>query len=367
MGHKRLQTQLLKWFAENKREMPWRGELAPYKIWISEVMLQQTQVVTVIPYYHRFLEKFPTVQSLAAASLGEVLKMWEGLGYYARARNLHKAAQKIVAEHQGILPKSFAQLKTLPGFGEYTAGAVASIAFGENVPAVDGNVKRVLSRIFAIESDITRGDGRKQLHAIAETLAQETIEPANWTETLIELGATVCLPKNPKCETCPISDGFCAAQSRGIQSKLPVKPPRKTIPHYDVSAGVIFKDATRREFLIAQRPLDGMLGGLWEFPGGKQETGETLQACLRREIQEELGIDILVAEAVTIVKHAFTHFKITLHAFAATLKNGTPQKIDVENWAWVTLEDLDDYAFAHADKEIIAALRQQPHTQYAKD
>jgi len=330
-------------------------------------MLQQTQVVTVISYYHRFLEKFPTVQALAAASLDEVLKQWEGLGYYARARNLHKAAQKIVTEHQGSLPKNYRQLKTLPGFGEYTAGAVASIAFGENVPAVDGNVKRVLSRIFAIESDITRGDGRKQLHAIAENLAQNTTTPATWTETLIELGATICLPKQPKCEHCPVSDGLCAAQSRGIQTDLPVKPPRKAIPHYDVAAGVIFKDTTRREFLIAQRPLKGMLGGLWEFPGGKQETGETLSACLRREIQEELALDISVAEPITIVKHAFTHFKITLHAFAATLENGTPQKIDVENWAWVTLNDLDNYAFAHADKAIIAALRQHPHTQYAKD
>ncbi len=359
MAHNTLQVKLLHWFQQHKRPLPWRGETDPYRIWVSEVMLQQTQVATVIPYYHRFLQEFPAVRHLAAAPLDAVLKQWAGLGYYARARNLHRAAQEIVEKHGGQLPQSYQTLKTLPGFGEYTAGAVASIAFGEPVPVVDGNVKRVLSRLFAIKTDITRGDGRQQLTAIATELAHTAPTPGEWTETLMELGAVICLPTRPKCLRCPASNGLCRARAQGIVESLPIKPDRQKIPHYNVAAGVIYRTANRREFLIARRPLEGMLGGLWEFPGGKQEPGETLSQCLRREIREELAIDITVAEAVTTIKHAFTHFKITLHAFAATLESGTPQKIGVADWAWVTLAQLDHFAFARTDQKIIAVLHQK--------
>ncbi len=356
MAQKNLQVKLLNWFSRHKRNMPWRGETDPYRIWVSEVMLQQTQVATVEPYYHRFLQEFPTVQALAAAPMDAVLKQWEGLGYYARARNLHRAAREIVAQHGSELPRSYHQLKKLPGFGDYTAGAVASLAFGEPVPAVDGNVKRVLSRIFAIQTDITRGDGRRQVMNIATELAQSAPYPGDWTETLMELGAVICTPARPRCDICPARDD-CAAFRLGIAETLPVKPVRTKIPHFDVSAGVIFRTSARTEFLIAQRPLDGMLGGLWEFPGGKLEPGETPTDCLQREIREELAMEISVHEPVTTVKHAFTHFKITLHAFAAEWMDGEPQKIGVADWAWVTLAEVEKYAFAHADRKIIAALR----------
>ncbi len=356
MAHDALQVKLLTWFQQNKRPMPWRGETDPYRIWVSEVMLQQTQVTTVVPYYHRFLRKFPTVQALASAPMDAVLKQWEGLGYYARARNLHRAAREIVETHGGTLPQSYRQLKNLPGFGDYTAGAVASLAFGEAVPAVDGNVKRVLSRLFAITTDITRGDGRKRVASLAAELAQSAPHPGDWTETLMELGAVVCTPARPKCPRCPVRDD-CAAHRQGIAERLPVKPARAKIPHFDVSAGVIYRTPARKEFLIAQRPHDGMLGGLWEFPGGKLEPGESLPECLRREIREELAMEISVQEPVTVVKHAFTHFRITLHAFAAEWTRGEPQKIGVADWAWVTPETVDRYAFAHADRKIIAALR----------
>lgn len=352
-----IQTNLLKWYHQHQRQMPWRGEADPYKIWVSEVMLQQTQVATVIPYYARFISRFPTIAALAAASLDDVLKQWEGLGYYARCRNLHKAAQEIVEKHAGTLPQTYADLRQLPGFGQYTAGAVASIAFGEAVPAVDGNVKRVISRLFAIEADISKAAGRVQIEAHASQLAQMAPQPADWTQALMELGATLCSPTRPKCLLCPLGAGLCQAQQQGLADSLPVKPRKKPVPHYDVAAGIIYKSEAKAEFLIAQRPADGMLGGLWEFPGGKQETDETLAECLQREIKEELDLEIAVGDKVTSVKHAFTHFKITLHAFEATLVSGKPKKIGVADWAWVTLDQLDQYAFGKTDRKVIEVMQ----------
>jgi len=357
MNDTTLQEKILVWYRQHQRDLPWRGESDPYKIWVSEIMLQQTQVATVIPYYQRFMGRFPTVQALAAASLDEVLKLWEGLGYYARARNLHQAARQVVAHHEGRLPNSYQQLKKLPGLGRYTAGAVASIAFGQAVAAVDGNVKRVISRLFAIEDDISGRVGLGKIEAQAERLAGQAEQPADWTQALMELGATVCTPTRPKCLLCPVGDGICRAQAQGLAASLPLKRAKKPIPHYNVAAGIIYRTAARDQFLIAQRPLDGMLGGLWEFPGGKQEADETLPECLRREIQEELAVEIAVAEPVTVVKHAFTHFKITLHAFAARLISGRPQTIGVADWAWITLNEVDQYAFARTDRQIIEVMQ----------
>jgi A/G-specific adenine glycosylase len=356
MDTQTLQAKILSWYQHNKRDMPWRGETDPYKIWVSEVMLQQTQVTTVTPYYERFMARFPSVETLATASLDEVLKLWEGLGYYARCRNLHKAACEIVEKHKGQFPATFQALKKLPGLGNYTAGAIASIAFAEPVAAIDGNVKRVISRLFAIEDDITTRAGLTKITARADALARRALVPGDWTQALMELGATVCTPSRPKCLLCPAGQGLCQAQMEGLADSLPVKPHKKPLPHYDVTAGIIYRDARRKQFLIAQRPLEGMLGGLWEFPGGKQEDGESLPACLKREIREELGIEIDASEPVTTVRHGYTHFKITLHAFAATLVSGKPQAIGVADWAWVTLDDLDQYAFARTDRKVIEAL-----------
>jgi A/G-specific adenine glycosylase len=315
-------------------------------------MLQQTQVATVIPYYHRFLEKFADVEALAAASLEEVLKAWEGLGYYARARNLHQAAIEIVEKHKGRFPETYTELRSLPGFGDYTAGAVAAIAFGQVVPAVDGNVKRVIARLFALETDITRAPAAQQLKRIAAALVAPAA-PGDWTQAMMELGATVCLPKSPQCRLCPVNE-FCKGRLQGIEQALPVKPVKRTLPHYDVTAAVIRQDG---KVLIAQRPLKGMLGGLWEFPGGKQETGETLADCLRREIKEELGLEIEVNQPVTTVKHSYTHFKITLHAFECRLLKGKPQTLGVADWRWVTLEEITSFPFPRTDLQIIAVLK----------
>ncbi len=346
-----IRSRLLAWYRRHRRDLPWRGETSAYRIWISEVMLQQTQVATVIPYYQRFLERFPTVAVLAAASLPEVLKMWEGLGYYARARNLHRAAIEIEQKYGGRFPETYGELRTLPGFGDYIAGAVAALAFGQPVPAVDGNARRVLARLFAIAEDVTRGPAARRLKETAADLV-DPATPADWTQAVMELGATICLPRAPKCLLCPLY-AICQARRQGLQEDLPVKVTKKKLPHYDVTAAVIEQDG---RVLIAQRPLEGMLGGLWEFPGGKKEPGETLAECLRREIREELGLEIEVGPPVTTVKHSYTHFKITLHAFYCRLVKGRPQALGVADWRWVTLAELDRFAFPRTDLKIIAVL-----------
>jgi len=346
---------LLNWWDEHKADLPWRRTGDPYAIWIAEVMLQQTQIATVIPYYERWLNRFPTVESLAAAPLGEVLKQWEGLGYYSRARNLHAAANSIVTIYRGHIPQTVDRLLEISGIGDYTARAIASIAFQRRVPVVDGNVIRVLTRLADLSSDVSKGSTKKELWQLAASLVPAD-RPGDYNQALMELGQKICLPSNPQCHICPVAE-HCLARQRGTQLERPVRPPRRRTPHYDVVAGVIWGDDGR--FLITQRPLDGLLGGLWEFPGGKLEPGETLPSALCREIREELGVDIRVGAPIVTVQHAYTHFRITLHAFHATHLAGEIQHLGVINHAWVRLADLPHYAFAVTDRKIISALTQE--------
>jgi A/G-specific adenine glycosylase len=237
--------------------------------------------------------------------------------------------------------------------GRYTAGAIASLALGLDAPVLDGNVIRVLARLHDITDDITQSPTRHALWVLAEELLPAG-RAGRWNEGLMELGRVVCSPRSPRCVACPLVE-HCLARERGTQEERPVRSPRKKTPHFDVTAGVIWGKGGH--FLIAQRPLDGMLGGLWEFPGGKREPGETLPECLQREIREELGIEIEVGGGLATIKHAYTHFKITLYAFQCQHIGGEPQAVECADWAWVTLGDLDDYAFAATDQQIIAALR----------
>ena len=350
--------QLLSWWDDDHADLPWRQTRDPYAVWVSEIMLQQTQITAVIPYYNRWMAALPTVVALATAPLDDVLKLWEGLGYYSRARNLHTAAQMVMAQHNGRLPRTRDGLLTLKGIGAYTAGAIASIAYDEPVAVLDGNVIRLFSRLLDLDADVTKTAVKKKLWQLAET-AVSPKRPGDYNQALMELGQRICRPKTPSCEQCPLQT-HCLAHERGTEMERPVRPPRQQTPHYDVAAGVIWKTDARgkdAEFLIAKRPLDGLLGGMWEFPGGKQEAGETLPQTLRREIMEELAMAIEVGEPLVSIKHAFTHFRITLHAMHATRRDGEPQHIEAADHAWVTLADLDKYAFAVTDQKIIAALR----------
>ena len=355
--------RLLAWAHERLPEYPWRRADDPYAVWVAVVMLQQTQMATVLPYYQSFLARFPAPHDLAAAELGDVLKVWEGLGYYARARNLHAAARLVMTRYGGKLPIDYQQLVALPGIGDYTAGAILSIAFGRDEPAVDGNVRRVLCRLFAVEGNPRRAAIRRRLWDLARCLLPPG-RAGDFNEALMYLGAEVCRPDRPDCgelgeAVCPLA-GLCEAERLGLQEQLPWRAPRRTVPHYDVAAAVIWGDDGR--LLIAQRLADDMLGGMWEFPGGRREPGESLAECLRREIMEELGLGIEVGGRLTTVRHAYSHFRITLHAFHCRPVGGPsagwePQPLGCADWRWVRFAELSDFPFAVADQRIIAALR----------
>jgi len=350
-----LRHNLLDWFRRNARDLPWRHQPSPYHTWVSEIMLQQTQAATVIPYFHRFIARFPDVETLAAAPVDAVLKAWEGLGYYRRARYLHRAAQIIMSEHGGVLPATEKALLTLPGIGRSTAGAIRSIAFGQPAPLLDGNVKRVLSRLYDVDERIDLPAGERRLWALAAELL-DPAQPGPSNEALMELGALICTPAAPDCQRCPVQ-AQCLAFARHTQYERPLRGPRARVPHVDVVAGVVWHAQQAGQFLIAQRPARAMLGGLWEFPGGKREGDEALPAALQRELAEELGISVAVAAPLITFDHAYTHFRITLHVFHARHTGGEPQCLDVADWRWVTLADLDPFAFAASDRRIIAALR----------
>jgi A/G-specific adenine glycosylase len=353
--NKKLIESLLKWFAKQKRQLPWRETRDPYRIWISEVMLQQTRVATVIPYYHRFLETFPDIEALAKAKDSVLMKAWEGLGYYARVRNLREAAQTVVKQYKGKLPTSYQELIKLKGFGTYTAASVASLAFGEDCAAVDGNVMRVLARLYAIESDIRKTAAKREFQRIAETLLPQG-EAGQFNEALMELGATVCKPKKPACEVCPLRRN-CKAFQEGRVNELPRKSPKAAIPHHQIAISVVHKNG---KVLIALRPSEGLLGNLWEFPGGKCKGEESLAECCRRETLEETGLEVEVGKCFSIVEHSFTHFRITLHAFHCRYLCGKATPKSSQKIRWVKPQDLDEYAFPKANKKIIEDLRLSP-------
>lgn len=352
-GHSQITKKMLAWYDRQRRDLPWRNSTNPYHVWVSEIMLQQTQVETVIPYYHRFLSRFPTVQSLAAASPDAVLKAWENMGYYSRARNLHLAAGHMVERFEGKIPQGWDELLSLPGIGKYTAGAILSIAFDLPVPAVDANVQRVISRLFAIEEPIAQRATAQRVWELAKDLVPHE-GAGRFNQALMDLGATMCRARNPRCGGCPVS-ACCQAHLRGLQEALPVTRRREPLGHYHVTAGIIRNKNGR--VLIIQRPFNGLLGGLWKFPGGKQRQDESLKKCLRRETRQELGITIRVGQAITSVKHAYTHFRITLHAFRCDHVAGTPSALQCTAWRWVKRDHFTDFAFSKADRKIIEALR----------
>ena len=351
---------LLEWFAQNARELPWRSEQTPYRTWVSEIMLQQTQVATVIPYFEKWMARFPDIGSLANTSEQEILSVWEGLGYYSRARNLHRAASILKNEMGGKLPETPKELMQLPGIGPYTAAAIASIAFGVDVAAVDGNIRRVLARLFDVREPARSREGEKIIGAIAKkNLPQE--QASSYNQALMDLGALICTPKDPDCEGCPIAE-YCQAKALGVQNERPVKLPRKKPPHLTVTAAVIQRDGN---VLLAQRPPHGLLGGMWEFPGGTLEEGDAdLEACLKREIMEELGVTIQVGRSFGVYNHAYTHFRITLLAFLCDLPiDEQPKNLASDRLIWVSLQSLSAYPMGKVDRQIAERLSQEEHNE----
>ncbi|MBX6362870.1 MAG: A/G-specific adenine glycosylase [Gemmatimonadetes bacterium] len=304
-----LATALLRRYDRHRRDLPWRQDADPYRIWVSEVMLQQTRVETVLPYYARWLKRFPTVAALADAPLDDVLKSWEGLGYYARARNLHRAARLVQERHGGSLPDDPEALRALPGFGEYTTGAVASIAYGRRLPAVDGNVRRVLSRLYDLPAPTAA-----ELRETAAALVPAD-RPGDFNQALMELGATICTPRSPRCAECPVAE-FCLALARGTVAERPGRKRVGALPLEIVGTAVV-RDAAGR-LLLVRRPATGLLGGLWEFPGAVVGPDEAPEAAARRAALAAGAVlaPDAAATAIGVVEHTFSHKRVAYRAFA---------------------------------------------------
>lgn len=344
---------LLGWYDRHARRLPWRDQPTPYRVWVSEIMLQQTRVETVLPYFERWMHRFPSLQALADATEQDVLQAWEGLGYYSRARNLHRAARLVMETHGGQIPADRAQLEQLPGIGRYTAGAITSIAFGKDEPALDANIRRILARVFNVDIPARSPVGEHRLWE----LAQETLPPGragDYNQALMDLGASLCTPRAPACLLCPLAS-FCEARALSVQEERPVLEAKPVVPHYTVTAAVITKAG---QVLIARRPSNGLLGGMWEFPGGKVEPGETLAAGLQREIREELGIPVVVGDPFGIYQHGYTHFKVTLHAFCCSLLDGEPQALHASEIRWVLPGELAAFPMGKIDRQIARRLAQ---------
>jgi len=347
-----LRRRLLTWYESNRRRLPWRETRNPYRIWVSEVMLQQTQVQTAVPYYRRFLKQFPTLRRLAAADLGDVLKRWEGLGYYARARNLHRAAGMLAGGCSGRIPDRWDGFRALPGVGDYTAAAVLSIAFDRPHAVVDGNVKRVLARLLAMAAPVNRSSSRKAFQAQADRLLDRR-RPGDFNQAVMELGALVCTPTGPNCPVCPLTR-FCAAHRGGTVARFPRRAASRPVPEVQVAVGVVFRNG---RVLITRRPAQGLLGGLWEFPGGKLRKGESPAAACIREIREEVNLDVTIDERLAQVRHAYSHFRIHMHVFRCRCQAGRVRRNGPADHRWVRIADIDRFAFPGANHKFIPLLK----------
>lgn len=346
-----LRRALLAWFRADARDLPWRRTVDPYRIWLSEILLQQTRVETAIPYYERFIGRYPTVQKLARADEQDVLKLWEGLGYYRRAHNLLKAARLIVSEFEGLIPNTLEGLERLPGVGRYTAGAIASIAYAIPAPVLDGNVKRVFARLFNVPESVDSPATLQRLWAMAEQLVPQR-SPGDFNQALMELGARICIPKRPRCGECPVRTR-CSAFESGTQAELPIRSKKRLVPHAEVVAAAIHKNG---RYLLGRRPSGGMLEGLWEFPGGKIEDGETHKEALKREILEELAIEIDVGERIASVKHAYSHLTVNVHLYRCRHLRGQPQALQHSEIKWILRSHFDRHAFSTTNRKLMTGI-----------
>lgn len=358
------QETFLTWYHKEKRNLPWRATNDPYAIWISEIMLQQTRVETVIGYFYRFMEQFPTIQDLAEAEEQKLLKVWEGLGYYSRARNLKAAAQQIVAEFDGKMPDSIEEIRSLKGIGPYTAGAIGSIAFGLPEPAIDGNVMRVVSRLFCIEADIAKASSRRPFDEAMRTIISPD-EPGEFNQALMDLGSRICTPTTPKCEECPISQ-YCLAYAENRQTDFPVKSKKAKPKDVYYIAGAIEDQGS---FLLVQRPETGLLASMWHFPLVEvtKEQYEALQRTWAKE--EQLQLDLIAEEdALEIfpdlpvvwqkrhfgeITHIFSHLKWHVLLFYGR-KRG---ELTLQDSEWAAKESFQNYVFPKPQQKLVEQLK----------
>ena len=352
--------RILQWYDRNRRSYPWRETSDPWAVWVSEVMLQQTQTGRVTEFYRPFLQRFPDADSLAAADLEEVLKAWEMLGYYARARNLHAAARLVVRDHDGRVPMTYEAFRALPGVGDYTAAAVLSIAAGQPFAAVDGNIKRLLSRLFLLEAPVNSPASLPQFQEQADALLHRR-RPGDFNQAMMELGGRICRPRNPGCADCPV-DRYCGAFQTGRQIELPQRLKGKKPPLRRVAVGIIER---RGKILLTRRAARGLLGGLWEFPGGGIQEGESSREACRREIREETGLEVEVLEPLARVRHAYTHFRIVMEVFRCTHQSGRVRLDGPVDHRWIRPDEVGRFPLPAANHKflhlILLAPGPEPH------
>ncbi len=337
----KLSRLLLHWYHQHGRTLPWRDHPDAYAVWVSEIMLQQTRVETVIPYFEKWMKLFPDVTTLANSAEQDVLNAWEGLGYYSRARNLHKAAKLVASNFNGQLPRDLTELRSLPGIGRYTVGAIASMAFGMDEPTLDGNLRRVFARLFDVTEFADSPAGEKILWDLTGQNLPKG-QAGDYNQALMDLGATICLPKNPRCLLCPLME-ICAARQNGTQDVRPVLKAKKAAPQYIHAAAVILQ---RGRVLLSQRPADGLLGNMWEFPNARVNADPARE--LIKALNAAISLKVKRNEPLGIIQHAYTHFKVTVHAFRCDLVSIPKNK----NLKWVRLSELDDYPMGKVDRQI---------------
>ena len=348
------QLTLLNWFFKNQRTLPWRKTYTPYEVWISEIMMQQTQVERAVDHYKIWMQRFPNIDAITGSSENEILQYWEGLGYYSRAKNIYKCAQKLTREHNSRIPKNHQVLLKLPGIGPYTAGAIMSIGFNEEYPAVDANVMRVFSRLFNINSPI--GDSRSR--TVIQSKARHLIPMGNaryFNQAIMELGALICTPSRPQCKQCPVNSE-CVCFKLGITDERPVPGKSCDIINIEMSCGILIKNGL---LFIQKRPEHGVWANLWEFPGGRLEKGEQSEQGLIREFKEETEMDILIGNKITTIKHSFTRYRITLHCFFCTLATpiSEPTLHEASEYRWITPDKLSNFPFPSPHRKLINIIR----------
>lgn len=343
---------LLDWFRVHQRDLPWRRARDPYATWVSEMMLQQTQVTTVIPYYERWMARFPTLGALAAASEDDVLHAWQGLGYYSRARSLLRGAREVVERHGGRVPDSVPELLSLPGIGPYTAGAIASIAYNVPAPIVDGNVIRVLTRLYALRGDPKQAPLRNRIWELAGRLLPEG-HAGDFNQALMELGARICTPAHPRCAECPVS-GACEARRLGIQEQLPETAARPKVTEVRMVAALVFREG--RVLIVQRRADESRWAGMWQFPTAEVRPEETPEEALRRSVAEAVGLKVLPGERADLVRHGVTRYRITLEAFRCEAADGVTRVVGCQAWSWAAPERLAAYALPAAHRKIASRL-----------